>query len=67
MNSNKKLIILLCVCENKDTPLVEIEIKDLTLVCLRIDLKLVFDSFEIDSETHSCEIFDLNVHVWGIL
>ena len=55
------------MCENKDTPLVEIEIKDLTLVCLRIDLKLVFDSLEIDSEAHSCEIFDFNLYMWGIL
>ena len=45
----------------------EIEIKDLTRVCLRIDLKRVEDEFEIDSETHECEIFDLNFHEWGIL
>ena len=51
----------------QDTTLVKIEIRYLARVCLRIDLKRSEAEFEINSETHECEISDLNFYECGIV
>ena len=51
----------------QDTARVKIEIRYLARVCLRIDLKRSEAEFEINSETHECEISDLNFDECGIV